>query len=234
MKGFLSASGVALLLSVVLFTSSCAQPSGQAITCFENLALKVVASVVSDTEPLTFADLLDVAPECISAVIAAFSDPSNSSPLSPEVDINTSPDDGSSTGYVYSNTWSNCTYDYQTLQFDFYVPFDMAVGGQSNQDNFNSSPGADSSSSNNELIATQLFEQFNTDIASVTTSGPSQSVSLDVPPETQIQLRLPIQLSYREGEARVVNTDGSTATVPWLYTDGYQQDGQITYTSSSC
>src|SRR5712691_5214611 len=234
MKGFVSASSVSLLLIVVLFTTSCNTSStvtNQVITCFGDIGVKVIASASSGDEPLAFSSLLTVVPECINAAIAAFAPVSNSAPSSPQIDIHESSTDGSSTGAVYSNTWSNCTDNYQTLQFNFSVPFEMIVGPQSNQGTFDSSP---SGSSDNELIAHQLFEQYGNYIRSITTSGPSQSVLLNVPPQTKITLSLPIQLSYKEGEARIVHTDGSTISLPWLFTNGYQQAGQITSSTSSC
>lgn len=166
-----------------------------------------------------------------NAAIALFSAPSNPTPSSPEVDINPSPNDGTSKGSVNSNTWSNCTDYPQTVRFDFTVPFKMIVGASPNQSDFTSSPNG---SSDNELIAQQVFQQDGSYIASITTSGPSQSELLTVPAQTKVILTLPIQISYKEGEARVVHTDGSTVSLPWLFTDGYQQTGQITEATSSC
>ncbi len=234
MKQFAFTLLAPLLLFVLVFASSCDYNSGatsQVVTCFGDIGVKIAVSVASDDAPLTVASLLTVVPECIDAAIAAFSPASNSNPSSPQVTINTSPNDGASTGSVNSNTWSNCSDYTQTLTFNFTVPFEMVIGPQDSQSSFQSSPGG---SSDNELIAQQLFQQYGSFISSVTTNGPSQSVTLDVPAQTQVTLTLPIQLSYKEGEAQVLHSDGSTTTVPWLFTDGYQQNGQITYTSSSC
>lgn len=234
MKRFAFAILAPSLLFVVVFMSSCDYnpgATGQVVTCFGDIGLKVAVSVASDDAPLTIASLLSVVPECINAAIAAFSPPSNSNPSSPEVTINTSPTDGSSAGSVKSNTWSNCTDYAQTLTFNFTVPFAMVVGPQDSQESFTAVPGG---TSDDELIAQQLFQQYGSYISSFTTNGPSQSIVLTVPAQTQVSLTLPIQLSYKEGEAQVLHTDGSPTTVPWLFTDGYQQNGQITYSSSSC
>jgi len=117
------------------------------------------------------------------------------------------------------------------VRFDFSVPFGMIVGASPNQSDFTASPNG---SSDNELIAQQIYQQDGNDIASITTSGPSQSELLTVPAQTKVTLTLPIQISYKEGEARVVHTDGSRVSLPWLFTDGYQQAGQITEATSSC
>lgn len=234
MKRFTSIFFVSLLLSVVIFTSSCnSSPSTvqSVVTCFGDIGVKVIASVMSDTEPLEVADLLTVAPGCINAAIAAFSSPSNPTPSTPVVDINTSSTDGTATGTVLSNEWSNCTYYPQNLVFNFIVPFEMFVGASPDQGEFNASPGG---TTDNELIAQQVFQQNGSYIASITSPGPSQSIVLTVPAETQVRLHLPIQLSYREGEARVIHTDGSTTSQPWLFTNGYQQADRITADASSC
>lgn len=237
MKRFLFTPAAALLVAVVLFTSSCGGPNadGQVITCFGDIGVKVVASMISEDAPLTFASLLSVVPECINAAIAEFSSPSNSTPSSPEVDLNQSPNDTTASGSVDSNTWSNCTDYTRTLQFDFTVPFDMFVGGGdgSTQSVYSSSP---SGSSDNDLIAQKVFQQYGGFIQSILMPNgePSQSILQDVPPQMKITLTLPIQLSYRSGEARVVHTDGSTIELPWLFTDGYQQNGQISVNESSC
>lgn len=233
MKRFVTAPVVALLLIVLLFTSGCTSgpPPSSVITCFGDIGIKVVTSIVSEDAPLTGIALLSVVPECINAAIAVFSAPANATPSSPEVDIKQSPNDGTSSGSVNSNTWSNCTDYAQTLRFDFSVPFKMIVGQSPNQSEFNSSPGG---TSDNELVARQVFQQYGSYIASVTTSGPSQSELLTVPAQTKVTLTLPITLHYREGEARVVHTDGSTVSLPWLFTNGYEQAGRITGTTSSC
>lgn len=234
MKRFLSMSFVPLLLSIVIFTTSCDSSTStvqSVVTCFGSIGVTVVTSVISDTEPLGVADLLTLAPACINAAIAVFSSPSNSNPSTPVVDINTSSTDGTSTGTVQSNEWSNCTYYYHDLTFNFRVPFKMFVGQSPDQEEFNASPGG---TSDKELIAQQVFQQDGSYIDSVTSSGPSQSIVVTVPPETRVRLNLPIQLSYREGEARVVHADGSRSSLPWLFTDGYQQAGEITEETSSC
>jgi hypothetical protein len=157
-----------------------------------DIGVKVLASAISEDQPLTFASLLTVVPECINAAVAEFSSPSNTTPSSPEVDVNQSQNDGYSTGSVNSNMWSNCTDSYHTLQFNFSVPFEMFVGSSSDQSEYDAPPNG---SSDNDLIAQQVFQQYGSFIQGITTSGPSQSILLDVPPQTQVILTLPIQLS---------------------------------------
>lgn len=225
---------VPLLLFVTIFTSSCNDGQSvttQVTTCLSDIGIKVVASVASDDAPLTIASLLTVVPDCITAAIAAFGPAPSSNPSSPLVAIAPTTTDGSSTSSVNSNTWSNCTDYPQTLEFNFSVPFEMVVGQQGSQDSFNSSPNG---TSDNELVAHQVFEQFGSLISSTTTSGPSQSIEWPVAAHTQITLTLPIQLSYKEGAAQITHTDGSTTNVSWFFIDGYQQAGQITATGSSC
>ena len=108
----------------------------------------------------------------------------------------------------------------------------MVIGQSPYQGEFNVVPN--SASTDNELIAQQVFQQNRSYINSITTSGPSQSIRVRVPPHSQVSLNLPIQLSYREGEARVVHTDGSITSQPWLFTDSYEQAGKITEDIASC
>lgn len=232
MKRFAFTISIPLLLFVTIFTSSCnSSATPQVITCLGDIGIKVVTSVVSDDAPLTIASLLTVVPECFNAGVAAFAAAPNSNPSSPEVDIAQSTTDNSSTGSVNSNTWSNCTDYPQTLVFNFSVPFEMVVGQQGSQDSFNSEPNG---TTDNELVAHQVFEQFGSLISSTTTNGPSQSIAWPVAAQTQITLTLPIQLFYKEGEAQVTHTDGSTNVVPWFFPEGYQQAGQVTATTSGC
>jgi len=239
---------VMLLLFVMFFTSSCnfpwdqsnpTPPSGgssttqQVFTCLGDILVKVLASVASDDAPLTIASFLSVAPECISAAVAAFSAPPNTNPSSPVVTINTAPLDGSSSGSVNSNPWRNCTDYKETLTFNFSVPFAVIVGPQNSQESFSSSPGGNS---DDDLVAQQLFQQYGDHISSITNGSgtPSQSLEVTVFAHSQITLTLPILQSYKEGEAQIVHTDGSITEIPWLFTDGYQQNGQITYSVSGC
>lgn len=237
MKRFFFASFTILLLVVTFFTSGCGNlnaAGGNVISCFSDITLTVDAVVSQeevDAGQLDF-DAISIVPDCIQAAVAVFSSPSNATPSSPEVDINQSANDGTSTASTRSNTWQNCTGSYQTLQFDFSVPFKMFVGGSSDQSEYDTAPIL--SSSDNDLIAQQLFQQYGSFIQGITTNGPSQSVVLNVPPETQVVLTLPMRLNYRTGEARVVHTDGSTVELPWLFTDGYQQSGPISYTEANC
>lgn len=241
MKRFAFAPLSTLLLVIMIVTSSCqpAPPSPPSIstatssmvTCFGDIGVKVIASIATEDAPLTVVSLLSVVPECLNMAVTLFSAPSNPTPSSPEVDINQSQDDGTSTGSVNSNTWSNCTDSPQTVRFDFSVPFEVIVGASPHQSDFNSAPNG---SSDNELAAQQIFQQDGSYIASVTTSGPSQSALYTIPPQTKMTLTLPIQIFYKEGEARIVHTDGSIVGLPWLFTDTYKQTGQITETTSGC
>lgn len=226
---------VSFLLSVILFTSGCSSSDTNkvqsVISCFGDVAVKVVVGVMSDTEPVTWTSLLTVIPGCINSAITIFSSPS-SNPSSPEVSIHTASSHGFSQGSVYSNAISNCTVFYRTVTFNFVVPFEMVVGQSPDQSVFGASPP--SGSSDHELVAQQLFQQYGDYINSILSPGPSQSVMLTIPPETQVRLRLPVQVSYKEGEAQVVHTDGSTVALPWLFTDGYQQVAPITSSSTAC
>jgi hypothetical protein len=237
MKRFVTAPALAILIGAMLLTTSCdsgngqkGNLSGQVYSCLGSIALQIAATLV-DGEEFTFGKLLSSASVCIDSAITFFSAPSNPTPSSPQVDINTSPTDSAFSGSVQSSTVGNCTDNTQTLQFNFYVPFAMIVGPQDNQENFTASP---SGSSDDELVAQQLFQQYGSFIASTTTSGPSQSENYQIYPHTQVTFTLPINLQYKTGEARIVHTDGSTVSLPWLFTDGYQESGPITYSTSSC
>lgn len=231
MRKFLSTFVSVFLLGTFIFTSACNNnATSQVVTCLGDIGVKVVASVATDDAPLTFVNLLTVVPECINAAVASFSS-NNTQPSSPQIEVHEASQDRLSTGTVDSNTWGNCTPYIQTLRFDFSVYFQLAVGGASNRESFSQSP---TGSSTGEMIARQLFENYGDRISSITTNGPSQSVMLEVPANTQVVLHLPILLDYREGEARVTQTDGSTVSLPWFFTDGYQQNGQITWNTSSC
>lgn len=241
MKRFMTVPVIALLLGAMVLSAGCGSSPDQGggggsntgsdiVNCLGAIALQVAATLV-DGEELTFGKLISSAGVCVDAAIALFSPPSNPTPSSPEVDINASSSDGSFTSSVQSSPVGNCTDFTQTLQFNFYVPFDMVVGSPGSQEDFNSSPsGAD----DNSLAAQQVFSQFNSEINGTTTSGPSQSAVYNIGPHTQVTFTLPIVQYYKSGEARIVHTDGSTVSVPWLFTDGYQQSGPITYTTSSC
>jgi hypothetical protein len=236
MKRFTLTIASSLLLCVLLFTGcnfNVSNPGvqNQFIACFGNIGVRVVLSAVTDDAPLTAASLLTVAPECIAAVVSAFTTPSNPTLSTPEVDIHKSPTDGVSTGSVRSNTWSNCTILPQKLQFNFYVPFEMFVGGGNDLEVFTSPPDG---SSANELIAQQLFRQYGDVIARAINSERNESVILYMLPWTQITLTLPIRVSYARGEARVIDTSGDTTSLPWLFTDGYQENGDITISRSKC
>jgi hypothetical protein len=242
MKRFVTAPALAILIGAMLLTTSCdsgkgpniSGPSGnvtdQVYTCLGSIALQIAATLV-DGEELTFGKLLSSASVCIDAAIAFFNAPSNPTPSSPQVDINTSPTDSAFSGSVQSATVGNCTDNPETLQFNFYVPFAMIVGPRGNQENFNASP---SGSTDDELAAQQLFQEYGSYIAGTTTSGPSQSKNYQIRPHTQITFTLPIKQQYKTGEARIVHTDGSIVSLPWLFTDGYQQSGPITFSTSSC
>lgn len=243
MKRFMTVPVVALLLGVMVLSAGCGSSPDQGggggggsntgsdiANCLGAIALQVAATLV-DGEELTFGKLISSAGVCIDAAIALFSPPSNPTPSSPEVDINASSSDGSFTSSVQSNTLGNCSDSTETLQFNFYVPFEMVVGPQGNQTDFNASP---SGSDDNSLVAQQVFSQFNSEINSTTTNGPSQSEVYNIGPHTQVTFTLPIQVYYQSGEARIVHTDGSTVSLPWYFIDGYQQTGPITYTTSSC
>ena len=230
MKRFILATIVPLLLFVVIFNSSCA-PSSSVVSCLGDIGVKVVASIITDDAPLTVVSLLSVVPECVNAAIDVFASAPSSNPSSPEAAIAESPIDGVSAGSVNSNTWPNCGNYPQSVEFSFSVPFQMVVGPEGSQDTFDKSPNG---SSDNELVAQQLFQQYGGLITSKTTKGASQSLPQLVPAHTQVTLTLPIQLSYKEGDARVIHTDGSTTTLPWLFTDGYHQAGPITFTYMNC
>ncbi|HJT58914.1 MAG TPA: hypothetical protein VJ761_20565 [Ktedonobacteraceae bacterium] len=250
MKRFTIISALVLLLSaMVLCADSCHSdnnPGGNTggstgsggsgtgsdiANCLGSIALQVVATL-ADQEELTFGKLISSAGVCIDAAIAFFSSPSNPTPSSPEVDINASSSDGSFTSSVQSNTLGNCSDSTETLQFNFYVPFEMVVGPQgSSQADFTASPNG---TDDNSLVAQQVFSQFNSEINSTTTNGPSQSEVYNIGPHTQVTFTLPIQVYYQSGEARIVHTDGSTVSLPWYFIDGYQQTGPITYTTTSC
>jgi hypothetical protein len=204
--------------------------STQVYTCLGNIALQVVATL-ANAEELTFGKLISSASVCVDAAIAIFSAPSNSTPSSPEIDINSSSSQGTFSGSVQSTTVGNCTDYRKTLQFNFSVPFEMVVGPPGSQEAFNASPGG---STDNKLVAQQVFQQYGSHIANKTTSGPSQSEVNDIGPHTQVTFTLPIEQFYQSGEARVVRTDDSTVILPWFFTDGYQQAGPITYTTLSC
>jgi hypothetical protein len=245
MKRFVTAPVLALLLGAMLLTTSCDSSNdhgnngpnnngsgltNQVYTCLGNIALQVVATL-ADAEEFTFGKLISSASVCVDAAVAIFGAPSNSTPSSPEIDINSSSSQGAFSGSVQSTTVGNCTDYRKTLQFNFSVPFEMIVGPPGSQEAFNAPPGG---STDNELVAQQLFQQYGSHIASKTTSGPSQSEVYDIGPHTQVTFTLPIEQFYQSGEARVVRTDGSTVRQPWFFTDGYQQAGPITYTALSC
>jgi hypothetical protein len=236
MKRFLFAPFVLFLLSVIILTSSCSSSDTNkvqsVISCFGNVAVRVIVGVLSDSEPITWTSLITVIPDCINTGIAMFASPPDSNPSSPEVSIYTSSTSSFSQGSVHSNTISNCTPLPQTATFDFSVPFAMVIGKSPDQSVFGAS--SPSGSSDHQLIAQQLFQQYGSYIASLLSPGPSQTEVFTIPPETQVSLQLPIQISYEEGEARVVHTDGSTIALPWLFTNGYQQIGPITPTPSAC
>ena len=204
---------------------------GPIFRCLGPIAFTVAATLL-DKEKLSFGEFASSVPTCIDSALTLFNNPPTSASSSPEVDINSSPSDGALNGSVQSAPVENCTDYRETLRFDFYVPFKMIVGPPENQGVFNGSPNG---STDNELIARQLFGQYSSYIAGNTTSGPSQSAVYDMPPHTRAALNLPIVPYYAFGEARVVRTDGSTVSLPWLFTDTYRQTGAITaYTRSSC
>jgi hypothetical protein len=101
----------------------------------------------------------------------------------------------------------------------------MYVGSPPNQNKYSLVP---TGSSNNDLVAQTLFQQYQTDILKNTTS---LTIVQNVPPKTQMQLHLPIQISSKDGAAQVVN-NGDTVVLPWIFTDGYQQAGSATFTMS--
>jgi len=102
----------------------------------------------------------------------------------------------------------------------------MYVGDTSNQSKYSSSP---TGSSDNDLVAQQLFQMYGKDISKSTSP---LTIKQEVPPNTQMQLQVPIQLSYKNGAAQVVY-NGNTTQLPWFFTDGYTQAGAATFTGST-
>ncbi len=242
MRRFITLPLVVVLLGAMLLTTACSLDGSddnggggdnnedqQISSCLGNIVVQIVSALV-DGEALTFGQLVSTGIVCVQAAITYFSAPADAAPSSPQVEIHPSDSDGSVSGSVTSNTVDNCTDYTNSVQFNFSVPFKVVVGPSGGQDSFNQSPDG---STDNALVAQQLFTQYN-DFSSITTSGPSQSVVYDVPPHTQITFTLPIIEYYTYGEARVVHTDGSTVSLPWFFTDQYQQNGDITYQTTSC
>jgi len=236
MKRSLSSLILCPLLVIVLIVSGCDTVQGQdtgqgqdtitnaAIQCLSAITVEVAAVVVGD--PVGIPDVIGVVTTCVSAAVAAFSAPSNTNPSSPEVTIHPSPTDNVTTLTVNSNLASNCTTHTKSIQFHVSVSFVLYVGDTPNQSKYSSSP---TGSSDNDLIAQQIFKQYETDISK---SIPPLTIQQDVPPNTQMQLHVPIQLSYKNGAAQVVN-NGTTTDLPWLFTDGYTQAGAVTFTGST-
>lgn len=199
------------------------------LNCLGNLSIDVIGTLLT-RGALGFEALSSATPICVSAVVDIFS-PSAPAPSQPKVDILRSPSYGSLNGAVRSNAVANCTNFPQNLQFNFFVPFEMVVGQQGRQSNFNASPNG---SSDNELIAEQLFGN-STDVANaIRPSGPGQIAVYTIPPHTQIVITLPITLFYETGEAQVTHADSTTADAPWFFTTSYVQSGPITYTPGYC
>jgi hypothetical protein len=205
-------------------------PGDTVATCLGNVLLQVVG-ILADGEEFTFGKLANSASTCVDAAVAIFDAASNPTSSSPRVDVNVSPSLGYFSGAVWSTSLGNCTDVPRPLQFNFAVPFEMVVGPQGRQGYFKVPP---SGFNDNELVARRLFSQFGGQIAGSTTSGPSQSAIYNVGPHTQVIVILPILVFYRLGEARIVHIDGSTSIIPWLYTNGYRQNGRITYMTTRC
>ena len=231
MKRYVIIPVLVLLMGPMIFSAGCSwPPSQQTVECLGNIALNVAATL-ADGEEFAFGKLLSSASVCIDAIYSAFNSPSNSSSSSPEVDINAASQDSSFNSSVQSTPWGNCTDSTQQVQFNFYVPFAVIAGPQDNQQSFNASPTL--AITGDALVAQKLFEQYSSQIASTTTNGPSQSNVYDIGPHTQVTFTLPVTVYYTYGDARLVN-NGNTTIMPWFITDGYQQNGNITYTTSSC
>src|SRR5205085_12493574 len=111
MKRFVTAPVLAVLRGALLLTTSCDSPPpdtrNQVYTCLGNIALQVAATL-ADAEELTFGKLISSASVCVDAAVAIFGAPSNSTPSSPEIDINSSSSDGTFSGSVRSTTVGNC------------------------------------------------------------------------------------------------------------------------------
>jgi hypothetical protein len=185
--------------------------------------------------------LFPILSSCIDAAVAVFEAPSNPNPTTAEVDIHTSPTDETSTKTVSlssANSFGNCIDSPTNETFTVNVPFQMFVGTSPDREETSNDSGVfdvpPSGTSDSELIAQKLFKENDIFIAGITHDGPSISLVYTVPAHTLVRPSVPIKLSYRTGEGRVVHPDGSTNALPWLFTVGYQLAGDVTWEQRNC
>lgn len=222
----------AFIVFLLLFNTACnTSQTTSIIACFGSIAIPVVASKVTE-EPVPLLALLPVVPACVDAAIITFASPSNANPSSPIVDINQSPKVIISTASLKPYKLSNCqSGKSQKLQIALSLPALVIVGQSPGQGKYELLPRG---TSDNDLIAQQLFKKYSSDISKTVKQGTKPPISLDVPPGEKISLTVSVQVPYKEGEARIIHTDGSIVGLPWLLVDGFPQSGQINSTFSSC
>jgi hypothetical protein len=234
---------VLLLLSTIVLSSLSAcggsdtggsntDAAQKAVICIGDILLNVVVNVASGDVPLAVADTLAIGPPCIAAAVEVFSSSSDAAAqaadATPQISLYQQEPEQETDQTIKSNAWDNCTDAPSTLTFSFNVPFSMVVGAQDSQGTFTARPTA---TDDNALVAKQIFDQYN--VTQNITSGPSQTVSMEVPAHKSVVLTLPIRQHYKYGSARITR-NGTSTDIPWFYTSGFEQSGPITYAEQSC
>lgn len=230
MQRFVSVLFTSLLMSMVLVTSSCGEDPGvvQVANCLGDVALTILATVPEDAEALAIPTLVDIGIVCIDAAASAFSAAATNST---QVDINESSTETVITKTIHSRIWANCTDAPTWRTVRIHAPFRMFVGLANAQRVFKSRP---SGNGPDALVAQALFDRYQLGNPTSQSSVIAET-TIDIPAHTQVSLSFPMQIKYKDGDARLTR-NGSSIILPWLFTDGFQSTGNssINQASSNC
>lgn len=213
---------VPVLVSTLLFTTSCSPSASAAVSdCLQNIVLSVAANIIKGEE-FTLVDSLDIARVCIPAAIAVYSDHVSSASTAL---VSSSYDTGSYSRDISSSSFSNCTPLSRVVRFTFTVPFAMAVGHGSAFSTFSARPSG--SGSDESKVGAAVWDTYS--VGSSVTTGPSGAIDVTIPAYTKGYLILPVAVNYRTGYGKV-----GDATLSWFYTTSFSQNGSVRYTSDRC